>query len=188
MYMNMDNYFSYALQNTLPKYLERWANVYTLVNSIPADNRFEMSTWATQRETACNTAACAAGHAALHPWFIDHGFEADYFRYDQFTKAIHSIELAHNAKKFFGYSYFSNCPFSPMACRYVLNKRTLEDLKIKLSPGEVASVTKKYMESFWGAPATETAIANATATYDVEHVHVYAPWNIKPKESTNDDI
>jgi hypothetical protein len=41
---------------------------YALVGPVPTE-KFDMQVW------TCGTSACACGHAALDPWFIERGFE-----------------------------------------------------------------------------------------------------------------
>lgn len=61
---------------TLEEKVERWVNARRVLRSMSRHERkahWDMSLWG--RKTACGTVACAAGHCAMDPWFIDQGFE-----------------------------------------------------------------------------------------------------------------
>jgi hypothetical protein len=56
--------------------IERWSNAGRVLECMPEHDRqrhWNMATWG--EITDCGTAACAAGHCGLDPWFIEHGFE-----------------------------------------------------------------------------------------------------------------
>jgi hypothetical protein len=55
--------------------IERWTQLARVLRELPEHDKnehFDMISWG--HETACGTVACAAGHAALDPWFQERGF------------------------------------------------------------------------------------------------------------------
>jgi hypothetical protein len=168
-------------QNTDPKFLERWAAMYTLVMSIPNDSRFNMNYWGEKKSTnECGTTACMAGHAILHPWFIVRGFSLDSNNlYDT------RFDLRHKDSSFWGINDMLDGPFSPEYCTQELDLEYngAEDYSDRdfdeepITPAEAGKVVKDWMSEHWGAGATEAAIAVSTVTYSVDHVHQNAPWH-----------
>lgn len=61
-------------QKTDQVYLDRYAALLNLAQTIPSDERFNLGYWIMRAPTECGTAACLAGHAALHPFFVNQGF------------------------------------------------------------------------------------------------------------------
>ena len=60
--------------------IARWKNLLRVLTSLTPHQRrkhFDMSDWLNV--TACGTTGCAAGHAALDPWFNRRGFGAKFF-------------------------------------------------------------------------------------------------------------
>jgi hypothetical protein len=49
---------------------------YEAVGPIPA-TKFDMEAWVRHDKEHCGTAACAAGHACLDPWFNDRGLSLE---------------------------------------------------------------------------------------------------------------
>lgn len=140
-------------QETDKKYLERWANMYSLARSIPRDRRFNMNFWGRHdEESACGTTACLAGHAILHPWFRRRGFKTV-----KFEDGSMYISESHRA------SFWGNdtTPFFYEAAK---------------TPKQAAEFLKHWMVERWGKSKVESAISKATATYDKKWVHKYAPW------------
>jgi hypothetical protein len=158
------------MQNTNPKFLERWANVHSLVSSIPDDQRFSMSNWGREdKESACGTAACAAGHAALHPWFRKRGLKTRFeLSYPSYMFGFMEIP---NRDVFFGLTDWYDSPFCPEWC--VHNPYKLGHL----TPKRVATSIKEYMLIYWPRGAVNEALKKAVATYDAAHVHKNVPWD-----------
>jgi len=158
-------------QLTDKKYLERWANMYTLAHSTPNDDRFNMSFWAHANEsTVCGTSACMAGHASLHPWFRRRGFKP------KFGGGV--MELNDGIlESFWGADTEDNhfiyiLPFEPSDCRRLAGL----DYGIKIIPKRGAKAVKTWMLKFWSKEQVKAAIGRATATYDAKWVHKYTPW------------
>lgn len=187
--------------DTSPVYLERWAAMFTLLESIPNDNRFNMQSWAFEnRGSECNTTACAAGHAILHPWFNERGFAIEDHMLRKTVRFDGKIEWHVDlttctpdtkAASFWGLnSMMDDTPFNPGYCWDVLgldegwgtsddedDDSWVDSDNYPYSPQEVASVVKEYMLRHWDAPEVEAAIAASTVRYGVDHVHAIAPWN-----------
>lgn len=169
------------MQNTDPKYLERYANVYTLTVSIPNDIRFDMHYWGRKHiGSPCGTAACMAGHAGLHPWFHEQGLiltpsaknpgflsPPGKWYYD----AVEEIA------DFFGYDYqeMYNHPFDPNGSWYCeLDEDDFDGNRI--TPSIAAKALRNYMLSHWDTESVNTAIEKAEARYNVDFVHQFAKW------------
>lgn len=156
------------MQKNDPKYLERWANVYSLCRTIPHDSRFNMDIWGKQANTACGTAACAAGHAALHPWFRRRGLGARAEYSGLHPNDISGMFITFRSRrqwaieKFFGCSNKDHTPF--ISC-------IGED-----NPKVVAAEIRRYMRRTWSKRQVQNAINNAEAFYDAEYVHRFSPW------------
>ncbi len=156
------------LQKTDKKFLERWANMYTLARSIPRDNRFDMGSFGRQNiKSECGTSACMAGHAFLHPWFRRRRFVPEYF-------AAGSLEFSDNILTGFWGSFWEENPFSPYYCRQYAG---LKDVGRSITPKQAAKAVKAWMLQHWPKDKVEAAIENATATYDAKWVHKYTPWS-----------
>jgi hypothetical protein len=155
--------------------LERLANLYTLVRSIPRDNRFNMSYWAIGAQTACGTAACAAGHAALHPWFRRRGLglklqgngDDDRDLVVSFKKSYFTIAT----DKFFGLGSTADI-FLPTHVRLRLG--LFDDAN--LTPKRVSRNIKDFMVEHFTKDETNTAIKAATVVYNLDYVHKYSPY------------
>lgn len=152
-------------QKTDKKYLERWANMYSLARSIPRDKRFNMAFWAQPNDsTACGTSACMGGHAALHPWFRRRGLiptfrdNAMSFKYLSPFWGLDNGEMV--------------TPFEPNRCRVLAGMR----YNLKITPKRGAKAVMVWMLKFWTKDQVEAAISKATATYDPKWVHKYTPW------------
>lgn len=177
-------------QRRNPEFLERWAAAYTLVTSIPDDQRFNMYTWGKKdTESACGTAACLAGHAVLHPWFMERGFylKETSIRRDGAEAVCFDLgSCYHEAHKFWGLDNMGNCPFDPDFCERQLNRLGNDEddeddayyeEEEALTSSEVAIVVEGWMIDTWGKEATAAAIAASTVVYSLDAVHANAPWN-----------
>ena len=182
------------MQNTDPKYLERYANVYTLTMSIPDDIRFDMHYWGRQHsESPCGTAACMAGHAGLHPWFRKQGLILEPSAKDpgflsppgkSYCDAFDEIA------DFFGYDCekMYNHPFDPNGSWYYeFNENGEQVLDYyneliqlfdgkRITPSIAAEALRNYMLSHWDTEFVNTAIEKAEARYNVDFVHQFAKW------------
>lgn len=165
------------MQKTDKKYLERWANMYSLARTIPKDRRFNMDTFGDyDAKSACGTTACLAGHAILHPWFRKRGFNKAEFEVfdDDDGMYIGEIEMDNdNLKEFWGSSEYDN-PFDPSICFELSN---CSGHTWQITPKQAAKAVKKWMLQSWTKDEVETAIDKATATYDAKWVHKYTPWD-----------
>jgi hypothetical protein len=185
-----------------PKYLERWAATYTLVASIPHDNRFDMQYWGKkQTDSVCGTTACAAGHAALHPWFVERGLDVKIQtenaydeNYNYVGQTATGFELW-NKGHFWGMNSIMGCPFDPDFCfaalgfeeYYNSNGNWIDDSSHDFTPEEVASVIRDWMVRHWGEEATAAAIAASPVRYSVEAVHELAPWHKEARAKADQD-
>ncbi len=156
------------LQKTDKKFLERWANMYTLARSIPKDNRFDMGTFGMENSgSECGTSACLAGHAYLHPWFRRRRFTPSGFSYGTLT--VNSEALS----EFWG-AEWGVTPFLPRIC---LDLAGRDYCSVRITPKQAAKAVKTWMLQHWPKDKVEAAIENATATYDAKWVHKYTPWS-----------
>lgn len=172
-------------QSSARKFLVRWANMYSLLRTVPNDNRFDMTRWGYENdESVCGTSACAAGHAALHPWFRKRGFKPQLFEQEWYWREggksswLGSMEI--DPTEFFG--AYGVTPFFPPYCRDILgHSRELggNSASYRLTPKRVARAVRKYMLLTWTNQEVDDAIAQAEAEYDVNAVHRNTPWNSK---------
>lgn len=59
--------------------IERWEQCLRVLESMPEHerlNHWNMARWGIKTE--CGTVACAAGHCALDPWFINQGLKLEF--------------------------------------------------------------------------------------------------------------
>lgn len=177
------------MQNTDAVFLERWAGVYNLLLTIPPDQRFRMNTWgAHNRQSLCRTSACAAGHAALHPWFSRQGLIAEFPQPNYMDVP--------NKESFFGMTEWDDSPFNPEYCMAALGfddecgcydeNGDEIDTDQYLTPDTVAEVVMKYMEFYWDHVAIAAAVTATTGvSYDIDYIHKHTPWN---KEFVGDEV
>jgi len=172
-------------QLTDPEYLERWAAAYTLAKSIPNDDRFDMQNWAKKNHISkCGTAACLAGHAILHSWFIERGFKLRQKNIildsDDNPVSIHLFSWGEdNDAKFWGINSLNDCPFDPNYCAEILeiDPKDFDSYDINLTPQGVAKVVYCWMLLHWPRHEVDTAIAASTVCYSADEIHKNAPWN-----------
>lgn len=165
------------MQSTSPEFLERWANLYTLTKSIPDDDRFNMLDWASPKDTECGTAACMAGHAALHPWFRSRGL------IPEFKQTMNDICMVLNfvVNDFFGVDSWSYTPLDPEICNNILG---VNPIYTKIRPAHAARAVILYLERYWSTMDIEQAIQKAEARYDPKWVHEFADWANMRKRSS----
>lgn len=66
---------------TTAEYIERWEQARRVLENLTPHERekhWDMRKWCSL--TDCGTAACAAGHCGLDPWFRERGFQLNFFR------------------------------------------------------------------------------------------------------------
>ncbi len=150
------------------EYLQRWAALYHLLQSIPNDVRFDMDSWgAPSRDSECNTAACAAGHAMLHPWFNERGLELGVARYS------FGPRLDFRQEAWFGCNSSSDMPFDPLFCALALDRSS----DARLTPSMVSEVTMAWMRSFWKVGEIDAVLEEtAGVKYDIDYLHAHIPW------------
>ena len=164
------------------KYLVRYANLYTMMKSMPQDNRFNIDSFGVPAETECGTAACIAGHAGLHPWFRRRGFAL----YPTITTYTDGMSLLTKdagiptgmCQNFFG---FFSANHGDHGFNGLWGHIFCPDFYTNGDPtaAEATAAVRLYMEYFWTKSEVKEAIANATATYDAEHVHKHTKnWEV----------
>ena len=176
-----DTEYRIADQEDDEKYLIRYANLYTMMASMPQDNRFDINSFGVPAETECGTAACLAGHAGLHPWFRRRGFAL--YPADTTYRAAMSLLTKDNnnptemCQNFFG--------FRPVARDFGFSGLEghvfCPDFYTNGDPtaAEATAAVRLYMEYFWTKSEVKEAIANATATYNADHVHKHTKnWEL----------
>lgn len=150
------------------KFLERWANLYTLVRSIPNDERFSIEVECGPEPLApCGTVACAAGHAGLHPWFRRRGLV---WRDARGAYGWPRTE----PQEFFGYGEWFDCTYND---RVPLCPEYYDTWSEDIPPKKVAAGIRQYMEEHWPVRRVRNAIREATAAYSMEHVKKNAKWD-----------
>ncbi len=167
------------MQLTEKKYLERWANMYSLARTIPNDRRFNMDTWGSYvPESICGTAACLAGHAGLHPWFRKRGLmpQISWCKDDYDQEYIGDMDFDFDKlAAFWGHeSTPGECEFPPP---FIPESGCYADPN-KISPKQAARAVKDWMLESWSKDEVKRAISNATVEYDKDWVHKYTPWNV----------
>lgn len=167
-------------QDTDSQFLERWAAMYTLAASIPEDIRFDMHNWARENwSSECGTSACLAGHAALHPWFVDRGFTFNPKRVTNNFNGSRGFDLW-GKSEFWGMLGMMNCPFDPEYCFDALKLVNGIDghyETYRFTPLQAAEGVRKWMVTHWGEAATAAAISASDVKYSAEAVHRLAPWH-----------
>lgn len=174
-------------QDTCPLYLNRYAALFNLIATIPSDNRFNINAWAKPENTECGTAACAAGHAALHPYFRAQGLDLKDESpelsgpHEWIVFNHHAPSDTYGLKSFWGYdkdragglNYYH--PFWPNTYAHHHPRAPIE-----ATPEVVAEFIREWMERFWSAELVEQAIRETQGVrYNVEFVHKFAPWATK---------
>ena len=164
------------------KYLVRYANLYTMMASMPQDRRFSINSFGEPAETECGTAACLAGHAGLHPWFRRRGFTL-HPAITAYTGAMSLLAKDNNnptemCQDFFGFlsAYYSDYGYNGLE-GHIFDP----DFYTNSDPtaAEATAAVRLYMEYFWDKSEVEEAIANATATYNADYVHKHTKnWEV----------
>ena len=173
----------HASQKTDKEFLERWAAAYTLVKSIPDDQRFDMANWAHQKPgSECGTAACLAGHALFHSWFIERGFALTVKGVtrdlEDDVTGVQLFGMSDAANTFWGTSRLMTTPFDPDFGVEMLDLDPSDYwTKKSLRPDQVAEAVYAWMVHFWGFEAADAAIAASTVVYSAEEVHKNTPWS-----------
>lgn len=176
-------------QDDHAKYLERWAATYNLLRTVPDDSRFEMDYWGVPKSSSqCGTAACAAGHDMLHPWFRRRGILTNGCR-------INGKDLLFQNHLWFGTR--ADCPFSPELSREALGLRTTAEfididpddgliIASRITPKAESEVVMAWMLRTWPKEAVAAAVKKtAGVKYDMEAVHRFTPWNNKRAKQLN---
>lgn len=90
---------------SLAKKIERWANLQRVLENLSEHDRihhFCMTIWGAHTE--CGTVACAAGHAAMDPWFRKQGLRLVFIkRFGVFNDPKNPRGYVPNVHQFFGY-------------------------------------------------------------------------------------
>lgn len=174
--MDISHYRYISEQDTDQKYLERYAHAYKILVTMPNDNRFSIISFGRPAETECGTAACIAGHAALHPWFIDQGFSmipADNGGFRRLT-GTGGRDPVYMSCVFFGFTHPNG-----MGVRTLIGHPFDPDFEFyKGHPSfgdpdaaEAADALRSYMEYHWGGIEVSLAIEKADSVYSAEAVH-----------------
>lgn len=148
------------------KYLERWANAYSLMRTVPNDDRFDICYYGAPGDTPCGTTACIAGHAALHPWFRRRGLMPIFNC--GFAEEM-AVDTDEDVFGLIGGSWYDS-PFRPGGAQELLGGRYCH------TPKQAARAIKIWMETHWSKAEVKEAIADAVVEYDPEHVHKNVPW------------
>jgi hypothetical protein len=159
------------MQKLDKKYLERWANTYSLMQTVPNDKRFSIDMYGKAANTPCGTTACIVGHAALHPWFRRRGLIPEFD--DLYTMNVTKDQAVFGLRSYMGWH---SCPFDPSGAYLLLGYKHCD------TPKQAARAIKIYMEKHWTKAEVKEAIANAVVEYNADYVHKYTPWQCEVTE------
>lgn len=141
-------------------YLERCANLYTLIRSIPPKKAkktgFNMESWAANDDNAeCGTSACMAGHAGIHPYFVNQGFNLVITPdvYDGSRIWTSEIEFA-------AYTSFTAC-----VKFFDINKHVFDPFYNNGNAKTCAAYLRREMEKKWGKKAVRGAVKESKTVY-----------------------